>query len=105
MENSNAQEGTVTPEELARREQAVALRERRMKAAELLKEHHLPLQVGDALMYDSDEALAQSIELAKTVMAHAKSAPETPKAPAPAVDRRQMTYTERAAMYRNQTGN
>lgn len=89
----------MTPEELTLREQAVALRERRLKARELLSEHHLPPQVGEALNYDSDEALEQSIALAQAVMAAARSAPQAPRAPAPAPDTRSMTYAQRAALY------
>lgn len=88
----------MTPEELTRREQAVALRERRLKARELLSEHHLPPQVGEALNYDSDEALEQSIALAQAVMAATRSA-QAPRAPAPAPDTRSMTYAQRAALY------
>ena len=72
----------MTPEELTQREQAVALRERRLKARELLSEHHLPPQVGEALNYDSDEALEQSIALAKAVMAATRNT-QAPRAPRP----------------------
>jgi len=88
----------TTLEELTLREQAVALRERRLKARELLSEHHLPPQVGEALNYDSDEALEQSIALAKAVMAATRNT-QAPRAPAPAPDTRSMTYAQRAALY------
>lgn len=96
----NPPDTTATPEEaLALREQAVALRERRQRAEELIRQHHLPPQVSQSLAYDSDEALNQSIALAKTMLTLADSTPNAPRAPAPAADRRAMTYTERAAAY------
>ena len=90
-------------DELAAREEALALRERRLLAQEELARRGLPAQLADQLPIHSDAALQQSLQLADSLFALARLRAAQDQVPRLArLDSQAaqaLGYGERAALY------